>query len=77
MMPLTLHEAVSGHHFQFARALELPEAPMFAKTELDIVNEIDRYIGDPAQALGYKIGQIKISQLRARPTRAGFQVRSA
>jgi uncharacterized protein (DUF885 family) len=141
MMPLTLHEAVPGHHFQFARALELPEAPMFrktayfvaygegwglyaeqlgydmglyddpydrvgqliyemwravrlvvdtglhakgwsrekaiayfkdnsAKTELDIVNEIDRYIGDPAQALAYKIGQIKISELRARAQHA-------
>ena len=137
MMPLTLHEAVPGHHFQFARALELPDAPMFrktayfvaygegwalyaeqlgydmglydnpydrfgqltyemwravrlvvdtglhakgwsreraiayfkdnaAKTELDIVNEIDRYIGDPAQALAYKVGQLKISELRAR-----------
>jgi uncharacterized protein (DUF885 family) len=141
MMPLTLHEAVPGHHFQFARALELPEAPMFrktayfigysegwglyaeqlgydmglyddpydrlgqlnyemwravrlvvdtgihakgwsreraiayfkenaAKTDLDIVNEIDRYIGNPAQALGYKIGQMKISELRARAQRA-------
>jgi len=141
MMPLTLHEAVPGHHFQFARALELPEAPMFrktayfvaygegwglyaeqlgydmglyddpydrvgqliyemwravrlvvdtglhakgwsrekaiayfkdnsAKTELDIVNEIDRYIGDPAQALAYKIGQIQISELRARAQHA-------
>jgi uncharacterized protein (DUF885 family) len=141
MMPLTLHEAVPGHHFQFARALELPEAPMFrrtayfvaygegwglyaeqlgydmglyedpydragqliyemwravrlvvdtgmhakgwsraraiayfkdntAKTELDIVNEIDRYIGDPAQALAYKIGQMKISRLRARSQQA-------
>jgi uncharacterized protein (DUF885 family) len=140
MMPLTLHEAVPGHHFQFARALELPEAPMFrktayfvaygegwglyaeqlgydmglyedpydrigqlnyemwravrlvvdtgmhakgwsreqaiayfkdnaAKTELDIVNEIDRYIGDPAQALAYKIGQLKISELRAQAQR--------
>jgi uncharacterized protein (DUF885 family) len=135
MMPLTLHESVPGHHFQFARALELPEAPMFrktayfvaysegwalyaeqlgydmglyndrydqfgqltyemwravrlvvdtgmhsrgwsrekaiayfkentAKTELDIVNEIDRYIGDPGQALAYKVGQMKISALR-------------
>jgi len=141
MMPLTLHEAVPGHHFQFARALELPDAPMFrktayfgaygegwavypaqlgydmglyenpydrfgqltyemwravrlvvdtglhakgwsrdqaiayfkdnaAKTELDIVNEIDRYIGDPGQALAYKVGQLKISELRTRAQHA-------
>ncbi len=137
MMPLSLHEAVPGHHFQFARGLELPGAPMFRrtayfvaygegwglyaeqlgyemglyddpydrmgqlayemwravrlvvdtgmhakgwsreqaityfkdnapKTDQDIVNEIDRYIGTPGQALAYKIGQMKISELRAR-----------
>jgi len=141
MVPLTLHEAVPGHHFQFARALELPDAPMFMrtayfvaygegwalyaeqlgydmglyddpydrfgqlayemwravrlvvdtgmhlkgwsreeavayfkahspKTDQDIVNEIDRYIGTPAQALAYKIGQMKISELRGRAERA-------
>ncbi len=141
MLPLALHEAVPGHHFQFARQLELPEMPMFRKTayfvaysegwalyaeqlgydmglyddpyerygqltyemwravrlvvdtglhakgwsreqaiayfkdnapktELDIVNEVDRYIGDPGQALAYKIGQLKISELRQRAQQA-------
>lgn len=141
MMALSLHEAVPGHHFQFARALELPEMPMFRrtayfvaygegwglyaeqlgydmglynnpydkfgqltyemwravrlvvdtgmhakgwsrqqaidyfkanapKTDQDIINEIDRYIGTPGQALAYKIGQLKISELRARAQKA-------
>jgi uncharacterized protein (DUF885 family) len=149
MMPLTLHEAVPGHHFQFARGLEMPDAPMFrrtayfvgysegwglyaerlgydmglyddpydhfgqltyemwravrlvvdtgmhsmgwsrqqaidyfkancAKTDQDIVNEVDRYLGTPGQALAYKIGQMKILELRERARQAlgpAFDVR--
>ena len=141
MLPLSLHEAVPGHHHQFALGLELPDAPDFrrtayfvaysegwglyaeqlgydmglyddpydrfgqlvyemwravrlvvdtgmhakgwsreqaiayfranaAKTEQDIVNEVDRYIGTPGQALAYKVGQLRISALRAQAQQA-------
>ncbi len=140
-IPLSLHEAVPGHHFQIALAQELAGAREFRKdldstaftegwalyaerlgiemgffgdpyddfgrllyemwracrlvvdpgmhafgwsreraidfmkantalSELNIVNEVDRYIGWPGQACGYKIGELTIRRLRAEAEQA-------
>jgi prolyl oligopeptidase len=37
-----------------------------AKTDQDITVEVDRYIVWPGQALGYKMGQLKILELRRK-----------
>ncbi|AEI66312.1 DUF885 domain-containing protein [Corallococcus macrosporus] len=141
MVPLTLHEAVPGHHLQLALAAEQPSLPDFRRygfyvaygegwalyaeslgdelglysnpydkfgqlaydmwravrlvvdtgmhvkrwtrqqaldyfmensprQALDTTNEVDRYIAWPGQALAYKVGQLKMRELRTRAEQA-------
>ncbi len=55
------------HEFKWSREKAISffrdHAP---RSEQDITNEVDRYIGWPGQALAYKVGQMKIRELRTR-----------
>jgi uncharacterized protein (DUF885 family) len=55
------------HHKRWTRQQSIDFfAANTAKSLLDIENEIDRYIAWPGQALAYKIGELKIQELRRR-----------
>ena len=58
------------HHLGWSRqqAIDFMKANT-AKSEQDIAVEIDRYIVWPGQALAYKLGELKIKELRARAER--------
>lgn len=59
------------HEFKWSREKSIAffkdHAP---RSEQDITNEVDRYIGWPGQALAYKVGQLKIRELRTRAEKA-------
>ena len=55
------------HHFGWSRQRAIDYMrDNTALPDLTITNEVDRYIADPAQALGYMIGRLRIRALRDR-----------
>ena len=57
------------HEFKWSRQRAIDYfADNAPKAKNDIVNEIDRYISMPGQALAYKIGELKMQELRVRAT---------
>jgi uncharacterized protein (DUF885 family) len=59
------------HYFGWSREKAVDfMAQNTALSQLNISNEINRYIAWPAQAVGYKIGELKIRELRAQAEQA-------
>jgi len=66
------------HHFGWSRQRAIDYMrDNTALPDLTITNEVDRYIADPAQALGYMIGRLRIRALRDRSAqRPSYDVRT-
>jgi uncharacterized protein (DUF885 family) len=60
---LVIDTGIHALHWDRQRAVDyfMANAP---RSQLDVTNEVDRYIAWPGQALAYKIGQLEILRLR-------------
>jgi uncharacterized protein (DUF885 family) len=60
---LVIDTGIHQKHWNREQAIALFKANT-AKSDIEIENEVDRYIAWPGQALAYKLGQLKITELR-------------
>lgn len=65
---LVLDTGIHAKGWTREQAIEYARANS-SSSETSIVSEVERFIAIPSQALAYKIGQMKISELRARAER--------
>jgi prolyl oligopeptidase len=65
---LVVDTGIHAKHWTRQQAIDYFKANA-AKTQADIINEVDRYISWPGQALAYKVGQLKILELRTEAER--------
>lgn len=86
MRTLVYHEAVPGHHFQIAPQQENMGLPRYRRDRVfasgsayvegwalyaeQLASEVERYVVMPGQACAYKIGMIRILDLRAKAEKA-------
>jgi uncharacterized protein (DUF885 family) len=66
---LVVDTGMHAFHWERQRAIDYM-VENSAKSENDITVEVDRYISWPGQALAYKIGEMKIRELRDRAEKA-------
>jgi uncharacterized protein (DUF885 family) len=60
---LVIDTGIHQKHWNREQAIALFKANT-AKSDVEIESEVDRYIAWPGQALAYKLGQLKIRELR-------------
>jgi uncharacterized protein (DUF885 family) len=66
---LVLDTGIHAKHWSRDQSIAYMKANTL-NSDLDVAREVDRYFTSPGQATSYKVGQLKISELRAKAEKA-------